>query len=262
MAAEIPPAAPGPRGPPAGFNEAAANGRGNLADASACNAHPGRASMRPRRMAAEIQESTSTAEPSNASFNEAAANGRGNRAARRGRTPPTSCFNEAAANGRGNHLRRRDGFRALPGFNEAAANGRGNRCSGRVDDGACSASMRPRRMAAEIARIVFRFARSFLASMRPRRMAAEISRRRALRAGRQSGFNEAAANGRGNRGEPAVGQREPAAASMRPRRMAAEIAGAVEPRPARRTRFNEAAANGRGNHDRRDPGGLLHIALQ
>ena len=65
--------------------------------------------------------------------------------------PPTSRFNEAAANGRGN--RRRVGWTARTGrsFNEAAANGRGNR-GWTPPRGAAfaSASMRPRRMAAEI----------------------------------------------------------------------------------------------------------------
>ena len=64
------------------------------------------------------------------------------------------------------------------------------------------ASMRPRRMAAEIARSKAASARSAAASMRPRRMAAEIV------GGRE------------------VGARGDDSASMRPRRMAAEIAHA------------------------------------
>ena len=76
MAAEIagPPAA---GGPPAGFNEAAANGRGNAA-APRLAAVRGRASMRPRRMAAEMLSTGRPAATPAAGFNEAAANGRGN----------------------------------------------------------------------------------------------------------------------------------------------------------------------------------------
>ena len=60
------------------FNEAAANGRGNLSG------------------------SPSEAPPTSACFNEAAANGRGNRRSH-GRALECSLgFNEAAANGRGN----------------------------------------------------------------------------------------------------------------------------------------------------------------
>ena len=63
------------------------------------------------------------------------------------------------------------------GFNEAAANGRGNLAGLRkVPSSVDAASMRPRRMAAEI---IFGHApsyRHFAASMRPRRMAAEIGR--------------------------------------------------------------------------------------
>ena len=64
--------------------------------------------------------------------------------------------------------------------------------------GTLYASMRPRRMAAEIADRAAEPSDRVLASMRPRRMAAEI-----LRGARQAApaggcFNEAAANGRGN----------------------------------------------------------------
>ena len=85
-------------------------------------------------------------------------------------------------------------------FNEAAANGRGNPDGGDVvDAGVVGASMRPRRMAAEIAPRLGEGAEVGRASMRPRRMAAEIA--------------------------PALGGgRRRRAASMRPRRMAAEIA--------------------------------------
>ena len=77
MAAEI--IAAGARESPrrCGFNEAAANGRGNP----------------PRAIATFWTRGC---------FNEAAANGRGNRR-RTGDTPSRNdCFNEAAANGRGN----------------------------------------------------------------------------------------------------------------------------------------------------------------
>ena len=59
-------------------------------------------------------------------------------------------------------------------FNEAAANGRGNRkiVQGRVAE--ARASMRPRRMAAEIDRGSQVGWSGYQASMRPRRMAAEI----------------------------------------------------------------------------------------
>ena len=54
-------------------------------------------------------------------------------------------------------------------------------------------------------------------------MAAEISAGRGS-AGPESGrFNEAAANGRGNRAHRGAAGRDAAVASMRPRRMAAEI---------------------------------------
>ena len=84
------------------------------------------------------------------------------------------------------------------------------------------ASMRPRRMAAEIAEHPCPDLERRVASMRPRRMAAEISRRASPRPRRRPGFNEAAANGRGNR----FRQRDPYGVPKR---------------------FNEAAANGRGN---------------
>ena len=86
-------------------------------------------------------------------------------------------FNEAAANGRGNLVRRGHRGASAARFNEAAANGRGNRPQ-RLDleGDELAASMRPRRMAAEIgpSPAQYGYARS-VASMRPRRMAAEIS---------------------------------------------------------------------------------------
>ena len=60
------------------------------------------------------------------------------------------------------------------------------------------ASMRPRRMAAEIESACGMRYSLPAASMRPRRMAAEIAARRAVGAVRVGRFNEAAANGRGN----------------------------------------------------------------
>ena len=108
-------------------------------------------------------------------FNEAAANGRGNPfelpspAGRRGG------FNEAAANGRGNPAFT-GSLDALPfGFNEAAANGRGNRKVEVYRLALTMASMRPRRMAAEIAVAGPVRDADRRASMRPRRMAAEIA---------------------------------------------------------------------------------------
>ena len=159
------------------FNEAAANGRGN-------------------RPLPDVQ---GTGAPERG-FNEAAANGRGNPSP----PPASSCFaegfNEAAANGRGNRQRaiyrtRINGSR----FNEAAANGRGNLAAVAAADAAATASMRPRRMAAEISSGAVPAARS------------------------AAGFNEAAANGRGNRPRRRRRARRRERASMRPRRMAAEI---------------------------------------
>ena len=78
-------------------------------------------------------------------------------------------------------------------------------------------------MAAEIVRAGRILPHQSAASMRPRRMAAEIPRPIANADQKPRSFNEAAANGRGNR---------------RPRR----------PRPTSPPcSFNEAAANGRGN---------------
>ena len=86
------------------------------------------ASMRPRRMAAEIACLQTMGADDPLRFNEAAANGRGNRRPPRGRPAgPATGFNEAAANGRGNR-----------------------RAAGRPDARSAAASMRPRRMAAEI----------------------------------------------------------------------------------------------------------------
>ena len=90
--------------------------------------------------------------------------------------------------------------RRAVGFNEAAANGRGNPPSPTTPSRRRAASMRPRRMAAEIG--ANRKLQDLLdkASMRPRRMAAEISSGRGRCPPGSSRFNEAAANGRGNRG--------------------------------------------------------------
>ena len=54
MAAEIAAGRRGGRRPHAGFNEAAANGRGNLVQLEVWQGQATMASMRPRRMAAEI----------------------------------------------------------------------------------------------------------------------------------------------------------------------------------------------------------------
>ena len=129
-------------------------------------------------MAAEITGCRACRPELLACFNEAAANGRGNRWRKilSARKPP--CFNEAAANGRGNHATRVGLARErATGFNEAAANGRGNRSAARRRRPRCArfneaaangrgnlgrlfehhlhrpASMRPRRMAAEILRL-------------------------------------------------------------------------------------------------------------
>ena len=85
-------------------------------------------------------------------------------------------FNEAAANGRGNRPRAGPAAAGRRGFNEAAANGRGNQDVAAIARDAAAASMRPRRMAAEIPRAGLRLAVDSCC------------------------FNEAAANGRGNRG--------------------------------------------------------------
>ena len=63
----------------------------------------------------------------------------------------------------------------FPRFNEAAANGRGNLDQPEAPAAEPPASMRPRRMAAEIWCTSSRPARPHVASMRPRRMAAEIA---------------------------------------------------------------------------------------
>ena len=83
-------------------------------------------------------------------------------------------FNEAAANGRGNDAQQERVGARQRGFNEAAANGRGNsswRAEGWLG---APASMRPRRMAAEIAANCGTLRWPRAASMRPRRMAAEM----------------------------------------------------------------------------------------
>ena len=87
------------------FNEAAANGRGNLEALSNGGAFLV-ASMRPRRMAAEISATSEREPASPPCFNEAAANGRGNQLFQVGNVLLRCSFNEAAANGRGNQTRR------------------------------------------------------------------------------------------------------------------------------------------------------------
>ena len=89
------------------------------------------------------------------------------------------------------------------------------------------ASMRPRRMAAEIMEVPDSLDDAVTASMRPRRMAAEITGEGGRHEQGDRRFNEAAANGRGNRGRQ-DGRRPARGASMRPRRMAAEIASGEE----------------------------------
>ena len=157
MAAEIPPRRPSSRSSTAGFNEAAANGRGNPTRAQNGCLRAVDASMRPRRMAAEIAAGSRARTACSGRFNEAAANGRGNPASARRTGPSRRCFNEAAANGRGNP--------------DAV-----------IDTGTTVyfASMRPRRMAAEIVGGECRAPGRDRASMRPRRMAAEIAARAPL----------------------------------------------------------------------------------
>ena len=183
-----------------GFNEAAANGRGNLHPGFICCNFVLQASMRPRRMAAEIFYRTLLRNRRLSCFNEAAANGRGNHGMIQLLVLELSRFNEAAANGRGNRRWPRRARPRCSRFNEAAANGRGNLVGARQ----CrtlivKASMRPRRMAAEIIvnRVPVRGGHG--ASMRPRRMAAEITHLVVPPSLEYEGFNEAAANGRGNR---------------------------------------------------------------
>ena len=111
---------------------------------------------------------------------------------------PGRCFNEAAANGRGNVPNPVTSSSCSTGFNEAAANGRGNSLEVEIQYHVEWASMRPRRMAAEMRHRDRRRDGRQLASMRPRRMAAEIW-------------------------VPGLGSTIAVAASMRPRRMAAEM---------------------------------------
>ena len=180
-----------------GFNEAAANGRGNHQHAVG-GGSPNPASMRPRRMAAEISGRTPrTRAPTR--FNEAAANGRGNPLSysRAGVVMPR--FNEAAANGRGNRRVVRHAEGRPHGFNEAAANGRGN--PSRRRSPSASAHFRFNEAAANgrgnlpgDAAVGHRHR----ASMRPRRMAAEITTFTRGASPTWRRFNEAAANGRGN----------------------------------------------------------------
>ena len=66
------------------------------------------------------------------------------------RRPAIPRFNEAAANGRGNSTGRDVRSSGTTRFNEAAANGRGNGAGAEEEIVARLASMRPRRMAAEI----------------------------------------------------------------------------------------------------------------
>ena len=199
MAAEIRPGVGGVTDEEVRFNEAAANGRGNLSLSLQLVAHelasmrPRRmaaeierivkgsldllgASMRPRRMAAEILVSTKQTTTAPFCFNEAAANGRGNRTSPSNASSVSVSFNEAAANGRGNRTAPRRSGPNAPCFNEAAANGRGNHAYHKPNPCVCGgASMRPRRMAAEIDGLIILHSDPAWASMRPRRMAAEIS---------------------------------------------------------------------------------------
>ena len=85
-----------------------------------------------------------------------------------------------------------------------------------------TASMRPRRMAAENFHLLLLLPLWLpLASMRPRRMAAENARLAVAGGRERARFNEAAANGRGKPNTLRQEDRDPPA-SMRPRRMAAE----------------------------------------
>ncbi len=159
----------------------------------------GAASMRPRRMAAE------------------------NLAPLRAEPDRPDGFNEAAAHGRGKRGPRGAVWCAVPegGFNEAAAHGRGKRRAPVVGGGGRSASMRPRRMAAENGRLT-----KDMSSLTPGFNEAAAHGRGKRRSGcstpsSASSFNEAAAHGRGKRPRP-LRQIPGRRASMRPRRMAAE----------------------------------------
>ena len=107
-------------------------------------------------------------------------------------------------------------------------------------------------MAAEIAPDVVLALQGLAASMRPRRMAAEIPAPGSGPGASGRRFNEAAANGRGNHPAPQHDP-SPSGASMRPRRMAAEIDWDSFFDSLDWRRFNEAAANGRGNRGRPCP---------
>ena len=158
-----------------------------------------RASMRPRRMAAENSWlPIRTCRPPRG-FNEAAANGRGKLgplvipvdldvASMRPRRMAAENAEEGsgAVTGRGDaSMRPRrmaaenasacscSASSAAGCFNEAAANGRGKQTDSRKASARMPASMRPRRMAAENAGGEAAAAARTGASMRPRRMAAE-----------------------------------------------------------------------------------------
>ena len=85
------------------------------------------ASMRPRRMAAENLTADEHARPARPGFNEAAAHGRGKPSRTSSLRRRNLRFNEAAAHGRGKLAGLVPTRRQHPGFNEAAAHGRGKR---------------------------------------------------------------------------------------------------------------------------------------
>ena len=179
------------------FNEAAAHGRGKLRGSSnsvidpRASMRPRRmaaenergefplnehlfASMRPRRMAAENSYRSNCSYGSGPSFNEAAAHGRGKPWPRSRRARPAPRFNEAAAHGRGKQRPRPRKASAGNGFNEAAAHGRGKRSPATSK---CPASACFNEAAAH--------GRGKLPGQSPRGP------------GLAAGFNEAAAHGRG-----------------------------------------------------------------
>ena len=99
------------------------------------------------------------------------------------------------------------------------------------------------------------------ASMRPRRMAAEIGCASCPTTRRSRCFNEAAANGRGNLPSPTSTSRARGGFNE----AAANGRGNLRVHDARhgaRQSFNEAAANGRGNHASPMPSGGWSNRLQ
>ncbi len=77
-------------------------------------------------------------------------------------------------------------------------------------------------------------------------MAAENGQRRGPGRCSSTGFNEAAAHGRGKHEKYRTDETRFGTASMRPRRMAAENGVSSRDCARRGSRFNEAAAHGRG----------------